>query len=585
MSDLFFGLAEQYDSGSMPRVSINTNGTVLEVHKNEAGYSLYYRVGTVDKATVSWGSSTHYDDGNTPACAINRNNKAVEVHKNEAGSTLYYHVGTISGNTVSWSKSSDYDKGIEPNVALNDDGVVVEVHKTQSSFSSSLYYHVGQINGDKIDWQSSHEYDNGSYPQVALNNNGYVVEVHQSQSENKVWYRVGRVNGSKIDFDSGHEFGSGTLPSVGLNDNGDVVTTWTQSGGTLVQRIGVLSGNSIAWQGEALAFDDGKSSSVAIADNTAIQVHPTETIKYGLWYSTSLLTNRASWMQDRLNELGTKTLSELALPASHDSGMYQNGLAILAKTQDLSIYGQLEAGTRYFDLRPKWTGSKFVIYHGPINGPDFSEVLNDAKKFCQEGHKELAILKLSHFDDIDSSHYSTLMDQIEAAIGPWLVKSIPNGKRLADITLNDYVQNGPAMLVVVDGSLPVQQPRPGFWVYRNWDSSSAAEGDLTVFDKYSDTTDFDKMKQDQFQKFEDFDGKCKKDPNVPCDLFLLSWTLTPITGVWYASQPANRALGAAMVELPSVNQYGKIVNMLYVDYVQYARTADVAITQNNVDPQ
>jgi len=45
-------------------------------------------------------------------------------------------------------------------------------------------------------------------------------------------------------------------------------------------------------------------------------------------------------------------LKQLALPASHDSGMYLGGLATLGKTQDLSIYGQLADGIRYFDLRP-----------------------------------------------------------------------------------------------------------------------------------------------------------------------------------------------------------------------------------------
>ena len=580
MDEIFFGLAEQYDQGSIPQISINAKGTVLEVHKNEEGFSLYYRVGTLNKATVEWGASHHYDDGNSPACAINRNNVAVEVHKNQLGSTLYYHVGTVSGKSVEWSKSREYDSGIQPNVAMNDDGIVVEVHKTQSPFSNGLYYHVGQVKDDKIDWHSSNKYDSGALPQVAIDNNGNVVEVHQSESKSEVWYHVGRITGSKIDFGGSVEFGSGTAPSVALAENGVVITTWTRNDSTLMQRTGRLEGGKIAWQGDAVEFDDGEYSSSAVANDTAIQVHPSETIKYGLWYSTSLLTSRSSWMQNRLNTLGQRPLSELTLPASHDSGMYKDGIAILGKTQDLSIYGQLNAGIRYFDLRPKWTGSKFIIYHGPIDGPDLSEVLDDIQKFCREGHRELAILKLSHFDNIDGNTYSKLLDQIENVIGIWLVQNIPGGKRLADVTLNEYVNKGPAMLMAVDGSLPVEHPRQGFWVYRDWDSGQPEQGQLNVYDKYSDTTDFDKMKKDQSHKFESFDGRCKNDPSVPCDLFLLSWTLTPVTGVWYVSKPANRSLGQAMVALPLTNQYGKRINMLYVDYVEYARVTDVAIIQN-----
>lgn len=580
MKNVCYGLAEEYDQGSKSQVAINKHNVVLEVHKNEAGYSLYYRVGSVDKATIKWGASTNYDSGNDPSCAINGNNIAVEVHKNEAGSSLYYHVGTVSGEKVNWSDSKKYDSGIEPAVAMNDSGVVVEVHKTQSPFSNSLYYHVGQVDGSKINWGSSHSYDSGSVPKIAVNNHGDVVEVHQSQSYAKIWGHIGKVNGNKIDFGSSFEIGLGVRPAVALTDEGNVILSWVD-GATLKQRSGQLNGGSINWDAPT-DYDDGKRPSIGANSSLSVQVHPTETILYGLWYSTSLITERSTWMQDRLAQLGNQKLSELVLPAAHDAGMYKKGMAILGKTQDLSIYEQLKYGVRWFDLRPKWTGSKFVICHGIIDGPDLSEVLQDIKRFAEEGHKELALLKFSHFDNIDSATYPKLVSQINDAIGSWLVKSTPGGKRLADTTLSEYVSNGPAMMVLVDGQLPVSNPKEGFWVYRDWDSGDPQNGDLCVYDKYSDTTDFDKMKSDQFEKFKEFDGKCKKDPSIPCDMFLLSWTLTPITGVWFESKKANRALGQAMVELPSINQHGKVANMLYVDYVEYARVTDISIIQNDV---
>ncbi|NEN89628.1 MAG: hypothetical protein F6K48_12245 [Okeania sp. SIO3H1] len=579
MRDVFFGLALQYDTGSMPAVALNKNGTALEVHKNEAGFSLYYRVGTLKKATVNWGPSTQYDNGTTPRCAINGTNVAVEVHKNQLGSTLYYRVGRIEGNQVNWGGSRDYDSGIEPAVALNDNNIVVEVHKTQSSLSNKLYYHVGRVNGNNVDWGPSYDYDSGSTPQVALNNSGVVVEVHKSQSQSTVWYHVGQVNGNNIDFGSSQQFGSGASPSVALTNGGDAIVTWV-SDNKLMQRVGRVNGKSISWNNDGVEYDDGLNPSVAVANDMSIQVHPTETALFGLWYSTSILTNRASWMQDRLETLGNIPLSGLVLPASHDSGMYLYGIAILGKTQNLSIYGQLSYGVRWFDLRPKWTGSKFVIHHGPITGPDLSEVLDDIKRFANEGHRELAILKFSHFDNIDDNTYVQLANQIETALGPWLVKTIPGGKRLADVTLNEYVKNGPALLVLVDGNYAVKNRRPGFWVYRDWDASDPAVGELRVFDQYSNTTDFDKMKEDQFAKFNNYNGKCKNDPSVPCDLFLLSWTLTPPTAVWSFSKVANRNLGLAMTELRVPNGYGQIVNMLYVDYVEYARVTDVALFQN-----
>jgi hypothetical protein len=89
------------------------------------------------------------------------------------------------------------------------------------------------------------------------------------------------------------------------------------------------------------------------------------------------------------------------------------------------------------------------------------------------------------------------------------------------------------------------------------------------------------MKENQFQKFNDYNGKCENDQNVPCDLFLLSWTLTPYTDVWLYSKTPNRNLGDAITELTIPNQYGCIVNMLYTDYVEYSRSTDVALYQNN----
>lgn len=578
MKDVFYGLGLQYDSGSIPAVGLNRNGTVLEVHKNEAGFTLYYHVGTLNRATVNWGPSRQYDTGSTPDVALNAGNVAIEVHKNELGSTLYYHVGRVSGDSVAWSPSREYDSGITPAVGINDSGVVVEVHKTQSPFSNGLYYHVGRVNGDSVNWGGSVQYDSGSAPKVAINGSGTVVEVHQSQAADTLWYHVGRVNGNKIDFGGSVQFDAGANPSVALTDDGFVIVTF-QKGTNLWQRVGQVSGNNINWLGNAVYYDDGVSTSVAAAGTMSIEVHEGELLKT-IWFATSVITDRASWMQNRLATLGNTRLGSLVLPASHDAGMYLSGISALGKTQELSIYGQLAYGVRYFDLRPKWTGSKFVIYHGPITGPDLSTVLADIRRFALEGHRELAVLKLSHFDNIDQATYQKLVQQIQTSIGQWLVTSTPNGKRLADVTLNEYVANGPAMLVVVDGDYAYNVRTPGFWVYRDWESSTPARGDLRVYDIYSDTTDFQKMKTDQFTKFANYNGKMKNDQNLPCDMFLLSWTLTPVTGVWFISKEPNRRLGQDILEPRNPNQYGQIINMLYVDYVEFARATDVGLFQN-----
>jgi hypothetical protein len=305
-------------------------------------------------------------------------------------------------------------------------------------------------------------------------------------------------------------------------------------------------------------------------------------VDFGLWFSSSLLADRASWMTDRLAVLGDRPLSALVLPASHDSAMYTEGISLLGQTQKLSLYGQLNNGIRWFDLRPRWTGSKFVVSHGIIDGPDLSDVLTDIARFADEGRRELILIKLSHFDNIDNTVYEKLTKQITDAIGTWLVTEVPAGKRLADVTLAEYTaeKKKPAIIVVVDGNYAIDKPKKGLWVYRDWQSGDPARGDLRVYDVYSDKIHFDEMAIDQGAKFANYNGMCKNAPTVPCDLFLLSWTLTPVTAVWLVSQPANRALGDAMASLTARNKYGKIVNLLYVDYVEFARVSDVGLYQN-----
>ena len=97
---------------------------------------------------------------------------------------------------------------------------------------------------------------------------------------------------------------------------------------------------------------------------------------------------------------------------------------------------------------------------------------------------------------------------------------------------------------------------------------------------YRHTVSFEEMQEDQFRHFERYTGKMAHDRNLPCDLFLLSWTLTPVTGVWFAAQAANRRLGEFIIKMRPRNRYGQMVNLLFVDYVEYARVTDVALFRN-----
>jgi len=177
------------------------------------------------------------------------------------------------------------------------------------------------------------------------------------------------------------------------------------------------------------------------------------------------------------------------------------------------------------------------------------------------GHKELAILNFSHFKDITNDIYVKFTTQVMDAIGECLVNSKPSDTRLAAMTLSDYVTSGTALLAVVDDDYAIAKPAPDFWIYRDaeWGEKDHAVGydpaigDLRVFDVYSNAIVRDTMINDQTAKFAAYDGNCAKNPKVPCDLYLMSWTLTPPTDVWDASKAANRCLGQQITLISDLN--------------------------------
>jgi hypothetical protein len=289
--------------------------------------------------------------------------------------------------------------------------------------------------------------------------------------------------------------------------------------------------------------------------------------------------DNSSWMERDLHLLGDRKLDQLILPASHDAGMYSETFLGWGRTQCLSIFEQLSYGVRWFDLRPRWNGEKFVIHHGPIDGPDFSEILEDIKRFMSLNHHELILLKLSDFGPMSLKIFGSLSDQINDALGPWTFKSIPAGKRLSDLVLLDFVASGPAILVLIDNNLAADNKIPGIWSYGDCSSKSNPAADLFVYDVYSNTPSLDRMYKDQLEKFDRFTGK---DPGgvTNCDLFLLSWTLTTSFRIWKVSQPALGSLQSVLRNHPLRNSHGRTINLVYVDFVEMASVTEIAIAAN-----
>jgi hypothetical protein len=429
------------------------------------------------------------------------------------------------------------------------------------------------INAEKatIDWGPSQEYDSGTNPSVALNDSGQVVEVHQF--ERKLYYRLGTVVGQSVVWKPSHEYQSGDTPSVALNNDGILYEFHEGLYGTLSHIKGEIKNDKIEWASPT-SFARGRTPACAANSSSALQAHGGN-LEFNLdqlFYSTSLDTNRADWMAEQLSSYRDVTLSEIVLPAAHDAGMYTASLG--GKAQDRTIYEQLSGGIRFFDLRPD---RSLRIVHGVSDGPLVQDVLNDVKKFMAEGHRELVILKFSHYAGFDDNYYRKLVQLIVDTIGPYLLPKTWTG-RLADAKLSSMIEQRGKVLVVCSNDYPVRIPENGIYTYRDWDSKDVSIADLTVYDVYTNTLEFKKMEGDQLSKFDRFDGKCESS-TTPCDLFLFSWTLTPVSNVSDASNQCNPFLGEVSARL-NVNSHGKIPNLLFVDFFENSRVTDIAITLN-----
>jgi hypothetical protein len=584
-----FGFGVKYGSNQQkPSVAINNALKIVEVHAVDSSYDLFYRFGTLNGPAIDWKGTARYDSGVDPAVAASTS-VVVEVHNSEkSGNTddLWMRVGPLAEPIVFKAKEQ-YDTGRSASVAVSDRGVIIEVH--QHPDEDKIYYCLATTNGASIEWKQRGKYiTNGSRPRVAINSSGLAVVTFERNG--RVFTIAGWITDAFY-FGEAEDLAAGYQPAVALTEENVMVVVYQGSTNDwfttpLFQLTRHLDNG--AWETAAPQnFDTGMHPSVAAAGRVAVQVHQSE-VYSDIYFSNSLLNEPVTWMSDRLDVLSDVPLNQLVLPASHDSSMYRSdGIEFLGQTQDLSVFDQLGYGIRWFDLRPLYDSATGTIYmwHGDktfyVTGPTLADILQQLTWFFQN-RPELVLLKFSHFSNFNDAAYDLLQWQVTQALDRWLVKKTPGDKRLADVTLGEYIGDGTgAALVVMDSSYFYKNRIPGLWFYRDWDKDDAANGDLRVFDEYSETIFYDTMKADQIDKFNKYTGVCKK-VNEPCDLFLLSWTLTPPTGVWYTCGDPNRYMGEVVQEQMTIpNQYKMIPNLLYTDYVEYSRITDIALWLND----
>lgn len=309
------------------------------------------------------------------------------------------------------------------------------------------------------------------------------------------------------------------------------------------------------------------------------------------------------WMHQNMNTLGSKTLSQVCMPGSHDAGMGEitwsdhfptEIIELFTQTQSRTIFSQLQCGSRYLDIRPEissgetWTGH----YQGKLGarGQKMSSIIDDVNNFTAT-NKELLILNFSHavqtdddFRDYNQNDWNKLMGEL-LAIKNRFINTGPLKNDLSLLRMDQFIADRAAVVLVIEDDSCSLDAYPDHGFYHR--------DQLNVFNQYSNTDDCVQMvfKQiDQLKKHADGPDK---------SLFLLSWTLTQqlqfdfndidivkllrqVRGLKSIQTMAYSANKALMTDLLPHCSRKAFPNIIYIDYIDSGNYTALAMAINHL---
>lgn len=311
------------------------------------------------------------------------------------------------------------------------------------------------------------------------------------------------------------------------------------------------------------------------------------------------------WMSTD-NKIQNSSLSEITIPGAHDAGMGKITTCSdyagsdVTKTQNRSFSQMLNSGTRYFDVRPvinkngdiylghySWIDKdidiplihKFTLRNEGCFGYSMDEMLDDVRAFVSNStpsNKEIIVLKFSHFMNFekfdiensrfDKNDFKQLIAKIINKLSGYLVLG---NKNFLKTKINHLTGNGAKVIVTFDAD--------------GYDGSKGiySQTYLNLYDKYSNTNNYKKMKTDQFEKLSNYSYS---------KYFVLSWTLTQsenqaigcmIPGnagklFGYDCEPIRSLANSANRHLLDIQEQSiktkKYPNVIYTDYISEKQT-------------
>lgn len=249
----------------------------------------------------------------------------------------------------------------------------------------------------------------------------------------------------------------------------------------------------------------------------------------GKWYRQT-----ADWMSYLRDDA---QVWELTMPGSHDAGMSDSAtdgpwyMELVPSAYFAAQYGplidQLNAGVRYFDLRPKKVDGVMKAWHGQDGfiayGETFTDMFANANTFLKDHPREIVFYHIGHWESDDDRF--TVLNMLTNSYSDILFKTN------ADIILNHVPLKAlRGKLVVTSEGVLDFTPKSGIWGSKmlgdeNDDSNVVSKeepktGRLNIYNNYSNEGDFTPMAETQRVRWKN-NATNRKDWG-----FMLNWTLT-----------------------------------------------------------
>ena len=298
----------------------------------------------------------------------------------------------------------------------------------------------------------------------------------------------------------------------------------------------------------------------------------------------------ADWMQKLLFDFPEANISlyDICVPRSHDAGTYYLQNCTIGanecntQTQYQDMTNQLLDGIRNFDVRPFFQNNVYFTHHsqncGQLGcyGDRVENILSQLKEFLDE-HAELVVIELGHFCNMngDDEAFHTFVSSI---LGERLfTETVSNDTPFMNRSLQDIIaaDENTGKVIMIYGGVSNNNTNRAKGVFS---TSYLSRGG-----SYSNAQVFEDMKEDQFEKYANFNNNGNQ-------IFEISWTLTMDSELAVAcafpcnnprsirdmANDANSQLSVSIDELIGIEQIikGRIPHVISTDFCDEAVTAE-----------